>query len=120
MGILDKIASALAPAPRTFNVLLVGLDNGGKTTLVKSLKSDGKPQTVGETQPTVGVQVCRCVAFPHLVPCLTIRFFLLCSSGGESQVKKLYPQHPRHVRPRKVPRHVGQMLLRLQCNYLRG
>ncbi|OQV24769.1 putative ADP-ribosylation factor-like protein 6 [Hypsibius exemplaris] len=58
MGILDKIANALGPSPRIFNILLVGLDNSGKTTLIHSLRNDGpKSNAAGDVPPTVGVQV---------------------------------------------------------------
>jgi GTPase SAR1 family protein len=56
MGILDKIASVLGPGPKTFNILVVGLDNSGKSALIASLKADGAKNS-GDILPTVGVKV---------------------------------------------------------------
>ncbi|GAU88953.1 hypothetical protein RvY_01559 [Ramazzottius varieornatus] len=56
MGILDKIANALGSGPKTFNVLVVGLDNSGKSTILNSLKTENKssPESI---PPTVGAQI---------------------------------------------------------------
>ncbi|XP_055346403.1 ADP-ribosylation factor-like protein 6 [Paramacrobiotus metropolitanus] len=56
MGILDKIVSALGTGPRTYHILVVGLDNSGKSTIINFLKPDNL-RVSGEIPPTVGVKI---------------------------------------------------------------
>jgi ADP-ribosylation factor-like protein 6 len=55
MGLLDKLGSVFSSRKRDFNLLVVGLDNSGKTTIVNCLKPSGaKAATIA---PTVGFTV---------------------------------------------------------------
>lgn len=55
MGLLDKLSNFLSSKRRDVNVLVVGLDNSGKTSIINHLKpNDSKLQTI---VPTVGFNV---------------------------------------------------------------
>ena len=56
MGILDKIASALGANPKVYKILVIGLDNSGKSSMINSLK-DPENKLSGELPSTVGMQV---------------------------------------------------------------
>lgn len=55
MGLLDMIASAFGLSGQKARILVVGLDNSGKTTLINHLKP--KKSNTLEVTPTVGFQV---------------------------------------------------------------
>ncbi|CAM9322625.1 unnamed protein product [Chrysoparadoxa australica] len=55
MGVFKKIASAMGLSKQELRILVVGLDNGGKTTLINSFKPQ-KADTF-EVTPTVGFQI---------------------------------------------------------------
>eukprot|EP01041_Mallomonas_annulata_P009111 gene9111-18878_t len=55
MGLFDMIASALGMKKTEARILVIGLDNSGKTTLVHHLKP--KKASTFEVTPTVGFQV---------------------------------------------------------------
>lgn len=108
MGILDKIANALGSGPKTFNVLVVGLDNSGKSTILNSLKTENKssPESIS---PTVGAQVrkfaLQASCYPSEVsPVLKRRF-----SDRKNKDRKCSASFQRHVWPRKIPTYVGTM-----------
>ena len=103
MGILDKIASALGPAPRVHKILVIGLDGSGKSTVINSLKP-AEERTSGEIPATVGVQVRKKLSgMTHVV--------LADLIGGENQIQERDFVLPRHVRPNQVSRNVGARLL---------
>lgn len=55
MGLLDKLGNFLSSKRRDMNLLVVGLDNSGKTSIINFLKtSDSK---VNSVTPTVGFSV---------------------------------------------------------------
>ena len=55
MGFLDKLSSVFGNKKREANILCVGLDNSGKTTIINKLKPE-KTQTT-DIVPTVGFAV---------------------------------------------------------------
>jgi GTPase SAR1 family protein len=55
MGFFDRLANFLGLKKKECNVLIVGLDNSGKTTLLNHFKPED--QRVGEIVPTVGFTV---------------------------------------------------------------
>jgi ADP-ribosylation factor-like protein 6 len=57
MGLLSRIGEALGFIKSEAKVLIVGLDNSGKTTLINHLKSPSSSSSVDEVTPTVGFQV---------------------------------------------------------------
>lgn len=55
MGLLDKISNLLSSKKKEANILLVGLDNSGKSSIINHLKApDTKSMTIN---PTVGFSV---------------------------------------------------------------
>ena len=54
MGFLQRLAESLGFRRRTSVVVVVGLDNAGKSTILNSLKSDEQVESI---VPTVGFQV---------------------------------------------------------------
>lgn len=59
MGFFDRLLKAFGMSKEKVNVLVVGLDNSGKTTIIEKLKRVGKQGTAVpiETAPTVGFNV---------------------------------------------------------------
>lgn len=55
MGMFDKLAFALGLKKREASVLVIGLDNSGKSTMLNHFKSDDQKST--EIVPTVGFNV---------------------------------------------------------------
>jgi ADP-ribosylation factor-like protein 6 len=55
MGFFDKLQAALGYQQKEARILLVGLDNSGKTTMIQHLKP--QETSVMEVVPTVGFQV---------------------------------------------------------------
>ncbi|CAM9448638.1 unnamed protein product [Heterosigma akashiwo] len=55
MGLFKKIAQAMGMSWVEVRILVVGLDNSGKTTLINHIKP--KKATTFEATPTVGFQV---------------------------------------------------------------
>lgn len=55
MGLFDLISDALGFKRREAKILVIGLDNSGKTTLINHLKP--KKASTFEVTPTVGFQV---------------------------------------------------------------
>lgn len=55
MGFFDRLVNFLGLKKKECNVLIVGLDNSGKTTLLNHFKPE--EQRVGEIVPTVGFNV---------------------------------------------------------------
>lgn len=74
MGILDKIVSALGTGPKTYHILVVGLDNSGKSTMINFLKAENV-RVAGEIPPTFGVQVSR-ISTDYDSPTATKMFFV--------------------------------------------
>jgi ADP-ribosylation factor-like protein 6 len=55
MGLLDKISSLLSSKKKDANILIIGLDNGGKSSIINHLKNtDSKAISIN---PTVGFNV---------------------------------------------------------------
>ncbi|CAF0755798.1 unnamed protein product [Brachionus calyciflorus] len=52
MGLLEKIESLLGGRKKDFNILVIGLDNSGKSTILNNLKT--KDTKVATINPTVG------------------------------------------------------------------
>ena len=65
MGMFDKLAFALGLKKREASVLVIGLDNSGKSTMLNHFKAEDQKST--EIVPTVGFNVekfkgeCVCV-----------------------------------------------------------
>lgn len=55
MGIFDKLAGFLGLRRREVNVLVVGLDNSGKSTLLNHFKSEDSKSA--DIVPTIGFNV---------------------------------------------------------------
>ena len=55
MGLFDKLVNVLGLKKKECNVLIVGLDNSGKSTLLNHFKPEEQRQ--GEIVPTVGFNV---------------------------------------------------------------
>ena len=55
MGLFKRLAGAFGWIKHDVRILVVGLDNSGKTTLINHIKP--KKATVHEVTPTVGFQV---------------------------------------------------------------
>jgi ADP-ribosylation factor-like protein 6 len=51
MGLLDKLGSVFSSKKKDFNLVVIGLDNAGKSTIVNGLKSNNKANNI---TPTVG------------------------------------------------------------------
>lgn len=58
MGLLSMIAAAFGFSRKEARILVIGLDNSGKTTIINFLKAKkGSSATSYEVTPTVGFQV---------------------------------------------------------------
>lgn len=55
MGFLDRLTSLLGLRKKEVNVLVVGLDNSGKSTLLNHFKPD--EQKASDIVPTIGFNV---------------------------------------------------------------
>jgi len=55
MGLFKQLASSLGVKKTAVRILVVGLDNSGKTTLINHLKP--KKSQMNEVAPTIGFQV---------------------------------------------------------------
>ena len=55
MGIFDRLAGLLGLRKREVNVLVVGLDNSGKSTVLNHFKSE--EQKASDIVPTIGFNV---------------------------------------------------------------
>lgn len=55
MGLLDRLIGLLGFRKKTVNVLVVGLDNSGKSTLLNHFKSE--EQKANDIVPTIGFNV---------------------------------------------------------------
>lgn len=55
MGLLDKLGNLLSSKKKDFNLLIVGLDNSGKSSIINYLKSAETKMTT--ISPTVGFKV---------------------------------------------------------------
>lgn len=55
MGLFQKLASILGVKKREVNVLVIGLNNSGKTTIVNRCKTED--ERITEIVPTVGFSV---------------------------------------------------------------
>jgi len=55
MGFLDRLAGLLGLRKKEVNVLVVGLDNSGKSTLLNHFKTDDTK--ANEIVPTIGFNV---------------------------------------------------------------
>ena len=55
MGFLDRLVSFLGLRKKEVNVLVVGLDNSGKSTLLNHFKAD--EQKANDIVPTIGFNV---------------------------------------------------------------
>lgn len=55
MGLFKKLTNALGLSKHEVRIVVVGLDNGGKTTLINHIKP--KKASTNEVTPTVGFQV---------------------------------------------------------------
>lgn len=56
MGILDKLVHALGLKKKEVRILVLGLNNSGKSTLLNQLKNDDS-KTASDVVPTVGFNV---------------------------------------------------------------
>lgn len=59
MGFVQLLLSIFGNAPRQVEVIMLGLDNSGKTTILNRLKAAENPES---TVPTVGQNVDKFVA----------------------------------------------------------
>ncbi len=56
MGILDKLIGALGFKKKEARILVLGLNNSGKSTLLNQLKNEDS-KSINEVVPTVGFNV---------------------------------------------------------------
>lgn len=59
MGLFQKLASFLGIKKKEVNVLVIGLNNSGKTTVINHFKNDEEKVDKTEIVPTVGFSVER-------------------------------------------------------------
>lgn len=87
MGLLRQVLKALGLGPRKVNILLVGLDNSGKSTIVERLK----PQKLQapEVAPTVGFSV---EEFEQAGLCFTV-----FDMSGAGRYRNLWEQYFRET-----------------------
>lgn len=57
MGFFDMIASVFGMSRQEAKILVIGLDNSGKSTLIHHLKPKTATATPFEVTPTVGFQI---------------------------------------------------------------
>ena len=57
MGLFDMIASVFGMSKQEAKILVIGLDNSGKSTLIHHLKPKTTTATPFEVTPTVGFQI---------------------------------------------------------------
>ena len=86
MGLLDMLSKAFGFSRREARILVVGLDNSGKTTLVQRLNPKKNPSDV---VPTVGFQVEEFVKN-------NINFTIFDMSG-QGRYRSLWEQHYKDV-----------------------
>jgi ADP-ribosylation factor-like protein 6 len=85
MGLFDKLGNVLSSKKRDFNLLVVGLDNSGKSTLINCLKaSDNKSAVIN---PTVGFSAEK-FAFKSLN-------FTCFDMSGQSRYRNLWEHYYR-------------------------
>ena len=89
MGILQRIAEAFGLIKSEAKVLIVGLDNSGKTTLINHLKTPGGDSRVDEITPTVGFQVEQFTKGKIN--------FTVYDMSGQSRYRTLWEQYYRDV-----------------------
>jgi ADP-ribosylation factor-like protein 6 len=89
MGLLSRIAEALGLVKAEAKVLIVGLDNSGKTTLINHLKPPGGGTSVDEVTPTVGFQVEQFAKGKIN--------FTVYDMSGQSRYRTLWEQYYRDV-----------------------
>ena len=89
MGLLSRIAEALGIIKSEAKVLIVGLDNSGKTTLINHLKPPGSSSSVDEVTPTVGFQVEQFAKGKIN--------FTVYDMSGQSRYRTLWEQYYRDV-----------------------
>lgn len=87
MGLLRQLLNALGLGPRKVNILLVGLDNSGKTTIVERLKP--QEQQSPEVAPTVGFSV---EEFEQSGLCFTV-----FDMSGAGRYRNLWEQYYRET-----------------------
>ena len=83
MGFLDKLSSVFGNKKREANILCVGLDNSGKTTIINKLKPE-KTQTT-DIVPTVGFAVEK-LALPNLS-------FTVFDMSGQGRYRNLWEHY---------------------------
>ena len=89
MGFFTRIAEALGLIKAEAKVLIVGLDNSGKTTLINHLKPPAASAGVDEVTPTVGFQVEQFTKGKIN--------FTVYDMSGQSRYRTLWAQYYRDV-----------------------
>lgn len=79
-GLLQKISSLFGIKKKSVKVIMIGLNNSGKSTIVGQLKSEGEKNS--EIVPTVGLNVeqfrCKFNFFIYNLPNKKLTPFVLC------------------------------------------
>lgn len=89
MGFFTRIAEALGLIKAEAKVLIVGLDNSGKTTLINHLKPPAASAGVDEVTPTIGFQVEQFTKGKIN--------FTVYDMSGQSRYRTLWEQYYRDV-----------------------
>lgn len=69
MGLFDKLAGILKVKKEQVNILVIGLNNSGKSTIVNHFKNPDERSSI--TVPTIGFSVERFQSEPNQHPMLT-------------------------------------------------
>uniref|UniRef100_A0AC34Q6F3 ADP-ribosylation factor-like protein 6 n=1 Tax=Panagrolaimus sp. JU765 TaxID=591449 RepID=A0AC34Q6F3_9BILA len=86
MGFVQLLLSIFGNAPRQVEVIMLGLDNSGKTTILNRLKAAENPES---TVPTVGQNVDKFVAAD-----LTFNAY---DMSGQSKYRNLWETHYKTI-----------------------
>lgn len=76
MGLFDKIVKALGMKKIQVNILVVGLNNSGKSTIVSHFKNPDERSTI--SVPTVGFQIEQFESTYELIMEFPLSLFIFC------------------------------------------
>ena len=112
MGLFDKLASMIKGKKEQVNILVIGLNNSGKSTIVNNFKEPEERQSI--VVPTVGFNVERFQSQFNNIP-----YLMRCLKCNSNLPRSRDPVHCiRYVRSWKVPKPVGTSLQQMPRNRL--
>ena len=112
MGLFDKLASMIKGKKEQVNILVIGLNNSGKSTIVNHFKEPEERQSI--VVPTVGFNVERFQSQFN-----DISYLMRCIKCNSNLTRSRDPVHCiRHVRSWKVSEPVGTSLQQMPGNRL--